>query len=851
MTAQTSIPSLTGLTDSEVRERIARGQRNVFQLKSARSAWDIVRENVFTVFNVILFLTLAALYAISLGAPDGVRRSVIGDGLFSGGTVLLNVIVGVFQEIRAKRALDRLAALSVRQARVWRNGQLVEIAASDIVVDDVVDVRPGDRVPVDGPLLTSAALEIDESLLTGETDTTPRGLGEVLHSGSFCVAGGGLMRAERVGAESSANKLTTTARGARESNTPLQRRVNAVIELLVFVMALVAILQLVSDDNRGETAIETLRHVTVIITSFVPAGLVLAITVSLSVGAIRISRFDTLVQRINAVESMGNVTTICVDKTGTLTQNKLTVVDVVPLRDATPVQAAAVLAQYVAGVSARNNTAGAIAAHVGAPAAKGQVILEVPFSSARKWGGLALASAIEAGLAAEGGVAADVPVTVGLGAPELLLDRADERNRTVFDQIASLTGQGLRVVVAIVAAGSDVEQAMLDPRRALPVALVVIRDEIRPDIQATMKAFADAGVRVKVISGDNPDTVQAIAGRAGIRNDTVVTEPELGDMTAEQFDATIADVSLFARITPETKRRIISSLARRGEYVAMVGDGVNDVPALKESRLAIAMNDGAQIAKDVSELVLLKNTMSALPRALIEGQEITQKILASAKLYLAKNMLTILAILFAGFVSLPFPAEPRQISWITTVTVGLPCLALAFGWLKPAYTSGFSRGVLGYSAGVGLIGAVVCAAAFIISGELGDSIRASRTIFALTNLHYAVHVMWDALGINVFSLASLSKRRRGVGAGLGLLVIGLGLPFLPFFRMPGQSALLPPDLVVPLNLFNVAVLTPLQWALIIALPLLGALAMRLLLYGRYARRLFRTLQQDDSHYSKP
>jgi cation-transporting ATPase E len=818
---------------------MARGQRNVFQHKSARSTWDILRENVFTVFNVVLFLTLTALYAISLSAPEGVRRAVLGDGLFSGGTVLINIIVGVFQEIRAKRALDRLAALSVREARVRRAGNEVDIPASDIVLGDVVVIRPGDRVPVDGPLLSVAALELDESLLTGETDTVPKSAGDLLRSGSFCVAGGGFMRADGIGAESFANRLTATARGVREPRTPLQRRVNAVIEVLVFVMAVVAALQLVAGQNRQESFLENLRHVTVIITSFVPAGLVLAITVSLSVGAVRISRYDTLVQRINAVESMGNITVLCVDKTGTLTQNKLTLVEVVPLRGLSEADARLCLSLYTSSVSARNNTAGAIASGVGAPVSAPSVLGEIAFSSARKWGGVALA---DSGSAAEGlGVAAGEPVVIGLGAPDLLLDAGDGRNAPIFDRILDATGQGLRVVVAVAARGADIEAAMTRPGGAQPVALAIIRDEIRPDIIETMTAFANAGVRVKVISGDSPDTVQSIAGRAGLKNDTVVTERELGDMTSDQFDTSVSDAALFARITPDTKRRIIASLTRHGEYVAMVGDGVNDVPALKESRLAIAMNDGAQIARDVSELVLLKNNMSALPRAFTEGQDITQKILASAKLYLAKNVLTIVGILFVGFVSLPFPADPRQISWITSVTVGFPCLALAFGWIRPNFTRGFSRGVLGYSAGVGLIGAVVCAAAFIISAQSGDSPRVSRTVFALTNLHYAVHVMWDTLGVNAFSAASLRRRGREVAVGIGMLVVGLGLPFALLVPGMGQPG---PDAAAFLNIFNVALLTPAQWALIVALPLAGALAMRQLLYGAYARRVFRTLQHD-------
>ncbi|MBX7212748.1 MAG: HAD-IC family P-type ATPase [Thermoflexales bacterium] len=832
MTIAPVVSPLTGLTEADAQQRAASGQRNTFTVKSARSVWDILRENVFTVFNVVLFITLAALYAISLSAPSAVRRSVLGDALFSGGTVAVNILVGVFQELRAKRALDRLAALAVRKATVIREGVSRTLDADQIVQDDLVVLAPGDRVPVDGPVVQGTALELDESLLTGESDLAPKALGDDLRSGTFVAAGNGVMIAEKVGKNSYANALTLTARGSRETRTPLQIRVNAVIEVLVVVMAVIAALQLISGQNRHEPLIDTLRHVTVIITSFVPAGLILAITVSLSVGAVRMARFDTLVQRINAVESMGNVTTVCVDKTGTLTQNHLRLVDVIPLGRHSVEDARQALAQYAAGVAYRNSTAQAISEGVGAPVNAARACHEVAFSSARKYGALAFESA-PAGCH-----------VLALGAPDVLLDRSSDAHRDALDRVAALTAEGLRVVVAVRDEGDD-PTLVLEHRRALePLALAVIRDEIRPDIVATMKAFAQAGVRVIVISGDNAGTVRAIAGQAGLTSDRVITERELGDVDPAHFDTAVREHALFARITPETKRRIIETLTRHGEYVAMVGDGVNDVPALKASRLAIAMNDGAPIARDVSELILLKNTMSALPRALAEGQDIIQKVMASAKLYLTKNALTILAILFAEFVSLPFPADPRQISWITTVTVGIPCLALAFGWLIPNYTRGFSRGVLGYSIGVGAVGAVVCAAAYIISAQMGDPLRASRTVFALTNLHYALHVMLDTMGVNFFSFGSIRKHPRAVLAGTLLLIVGLGFPFVIPFSGRAILGLPLPEAFDRLNLFNIELLTPWQWVLVVGLPLLGALAMRALLYGAYARRIFRALQHD-------
>ncbi|HEY3289652.1 MAG TPA: HAD-IC family P-type ATPase, partial [Anaerolineae bacterium] len=501
------------------------------------------------------------------------------------------------------------------------------------------------------------AFEVDESLLTGERDSILKRDGDSVMSGSFCLAGSATVRATKVGNESYANKLTSTARTTKDTRTPLQRKIDFVVQGLVMVMAVIAILQLIAASNTGETPLRALRFTLVIVTSFVPAGLILAITVSLSVGAVRISQFSTLVQRINAIESMGNVTVLCADKTGTLTRNLLTVQQVIPLGSNTEATVKELLAQYVSGLNSQNKTAAAISAYCGAPQSKRAVAAEVAFSSARKWSALGFTDGR----------------ALILGSPEIIFNgQADAES--ILARSAEFTQQGLRVVAFLQTSDplpvdektGESTLVIAQLRERQPVALVVIRDEIRDDIQETLKQFAELGVRVKVISGDNVETVQAIARRAGLKGDHVITESELSKLNGGAFDAAVNTAELFGRITPDTKQRIVKALTSQGEYVAMVGDGVNDVPALKQARLGIAMNDGAQIAKDVSDLVLLKNTLSTLPHALQEGQSITQKIYASAKLYLAKNVITIIAILFSGYVGLRFPGEPRSISWIAT-----------------------------------------------------------------------------------------------------------------------------------------------------------------------------------------
>jgi len=813
-TLNPTLPQLSGLTDAEVKDRIARGQRNVQPPKSARTTWDIVRDNVFTVFNIILFVTLGATLAVGLSGPS-TRSVVVGDTLFSGATVFLNLIVGVFQELRAKAQLDKLAALAARNARVRRNGQSVEAPVDQIVLDDLVEIGPGDRMPVDGEVVESHAFEMDESLLTGESDTINKRAGDAVMSGSFCLAGSAIVRAAKVGAESYANKLTTTARATKDARTPLQHKIDFVVRGLVIIMVVIAILQLIAAANTGETALRALRYTLVIVTSFVPAGLILAITVSLSVGAVRISQYNTLVQRINAIESMGNVTVLCADKTGTLTRNLLSVQEVIPLGANDEAAVKEQLAQYVAGLNSQNKTAAAVGEYCGQPARKREVKAEVAFSSARKWSALGFADG----------------EALILGSPEIIFAGLPDA-ASILARSAEFARQGLRVVAFLKTTDPLVTDETTGETKLtvdalqtrIPVALVIIRDEIREDIQETLRQFAALGVRVKVISGDNVETVQAIARRAGLVGDHVITEMELNKMSGAQFDAAVKTTELFGRITPDTKQRIIKALTQQGEYVAMVGDGVNDVPALKQARLGIAMNDGAQIAKDVSDLVLLKNTMSTLPRALREGQSITQKIYASAKLYLAKNVITIIAILFAGFVGLRFPGEPRHISWIATITVGIPCTLLAFGVIKPAYTRRFVENVLGYSLLVGAIGAVVLVAVYIISNLMTTDVQQSRAAFALANMHFAMHVYWDVHDVSVFSPISIRKHPREFWVGVGLLVVGLVAPLL----VPG--------------IFDSS--TPLleQWILIIVFPLIGAYLMRVFMYGTFMRGMLKALR---------
>ena len=741
---QPAIP--VGLTSEEVADRKRRGLTNHFQPRSNRTYREILRDNLINVFNITLFVLIGIM--IALGEFT--------DTLFAGSAVVLNIVIGLFQEIRAKRTLDRLAALAAGAVRVRRAGQTFDVPLDQVVQDDLIEVAPGDKIVVDGPCVWQDVLEVDESLITGESDPISKQVGDSLTSGSFITAGRGVMRAEKIGAESFANQLSHTAKGFQLNLTPIQQKINAIVTLSVVGMAVFGSMLLVAGFTERILFRDTVRNVVVLVTTFVPQGLVLATTLALSFSAIRISRQRTLVQRINAVESMANVTVLCFDKTGTLTQNKLSVVDLLPLGAYTIPQAKRLLAQYVSTLATQNKTAGAIEDYVGRSSGGPLKVSEVPFTSTRKWGASTFADGM----------------TLLLGAPEILIEDGDIRR-----QANQLAAQGLRVLAFAVSKTVPIDAR--PPAERQPIALIVVRDMPREDIPATLRAFSERGVQLKVISGDNAETVRAIAQTAGLNVTHIVTGAELEAMTPAEFDQAAKSAGIFARITPDTKRKIVSALARQGEYVAMVGDGVNDVPALKAARLSIAMNDGAQIAKDVADLVLLDNALTTLPLALSEGYQTTQKIYATVKIFLTRNLYLILLFIAAGFMGLPFPGHVRQFSWSAITTTGLPAALIALEFTRPQAVRNFQRNVLGYVVCAGLIGAaamtVVYAASYLISDR---DLALAHTMLTLAATGYGTLIFWDVHGIVLFEPLTFKRRPRESLVGLGLALVAAGVPRL-------------------------------------------------------------------------
>lgn len=741
-----------GLTAAEVAERVARGETNNFKARVGRTYWDIVRDNIFNLFNIVFF----ALLVIVLYFRD------YGTFFFAGFSVISNTFLGMIQEINAKRKLDQLAELSTPEVHAWRDGQLQKMKMEALVKDDIIPIEPGDRLVVDGIVLNSDALEIDESQLTGESDAVLKDPDDKLYSGSFVVAGSGVMKATEVGRNSTINKLSSTAKTYRHVLTPTQERINQIVRIAVIIMAIclpmIFYSAYVTSGNNDVFNLPTFRNAVVFVASIVPQGLVLTAILSLTIGAISISRRQTLVQRVNAVESMANVSVLCFDKTGTLTQNKLAVSEIIPLEGASKSTLENSLGLYLSNLSYQNRTAAAVSHFL---EENGQNLLpaktktrEISFNSARKWGAIVFEDE-----------------TFIFGAPERVLN-ADDRKTISYAQ--DLSAKGMRVLAfARYPQALDPQVETLQGKRE-HLALIILSDQVRENIQETLQQFIEQDVKLKVISGDNLETVRAIAKEAGLTIDTAFTGDQLQSMTDVEFESAVIKGQLFARIEPETKRKIVQTLKRQGEYVAMTGDGVNDVPALKESHLAIVMNDGAQISKDVADIVLLNNAMTTLPAAFFEGRTITQTIFGTSKIFLVKNFYSILFFIFAGFMALPFPIGPIQISWMTFWVINVPATLIAFRIIKPAPMKTFRKDVLDYVVSGSFIGAVaMCILYGFINLQTNFDTDVARSSMMLFFGFYGLLVMWNVMGLDIFD----PKTYKGnlVIFILGLILMSLNI----------------------------------------------------------------------------
>ncbi len=726
---------------------------------SSRSTSSIVAGNVFTLFNAII----GAFFVLDLGL------GLYADSIF-GLIAVINSYIGIRQELKAKRTLDDLAVLVAPRAKVVRDGSVVELLAEEVVPGDMVQIAPGDQLIADGEVISTRGMTLDESMLTGEADGVRKGPGDRALSGSFCISGSGLYTVDAVREDSYAGKLAGEARAFRHPPSPLQEEVNRVIVACVYVMAPLAILLILTLKLRHTGIEEAAQTATAGLVTLVPEGLVLLMSVTFAVAAVRLARKDTLVQQMSATESLAAVDTICVDKTGTLTDGELRLLgtEVAEGVDAKAAQAA--LGRFAASAGDRNRTLEAIGERF--PGEAERVSGEVAFSSEWKWSGLRIGS-----------------TSYVLGAPDVLTGAgALALPPNLARKLDEETAAGRRVVVF----GETSEPLPANPAeqpapRLAPIALVVLEETLRADAAETVASMRSEEVDLKLISGDARATVTAVAAAVGIPQDAGVIDGSELPEDAEGLARAAQSNTVFCRIKPEQKRDLVAALAASGRYAAMIGDGVNDVPALKRARMAVAMGSGAQVTKGVADVVLLKDEFARLPQAVGEGRRIARNIHRLGRLYLTKTVYAAALILLVAVPGFAFPFLPRHLTLAAFLTIGIPSFVLALAPSDgPLYRGRLLRALAAFAVPAGLataLGSIL--SFFLVDTVFGGSLIAGRTAATTTLI---------VLGLSFVLLLERGPGREHIAiqsymlalvAGLGALYAGILAigPLRSFFEM--------------------------------------------------------------------
>lgn len=718
--------------------------------RSSRSYVSIVRANTLNIPNGILLFF--GVLTIAFGSWQ--------DALFLG-ILVANIAIGSFQEIRSKRALDRLAALVAPSAAVVRDGADRQVPVDQVAVGDLVRLAAGDQVVADGTVVSADGLALDEANLTGESEPAVRGRGEPVWSGSFAVEGAALFEATAVGPESRAARLSATARAFRHPRSPLERANDRLLLVLLALAVPLTVGLTVSVLTRVETTGARVQALTAGVVNLVPEGLILLMSLTAAVSAFKVAQRGVLAQQLNAVESLASVDVVCTDKTGTLTEPTLRVVGLVPADGVHEDTLARALASYAASAPSRNTTLEAIADASLAAVEGRRVVGQVPFSSRRRWSALDLGD-----------------VRLVLGAPE----RFAAADSGLVERARSEASGGRRVLAlgrskaALPPAGPEPPF----PNEVQPLGLVVLAEQLRPNAAETVAFLAAQHVQLKVLSGDAPATAGAIARDAGVPGSAPALDGEALPSQPAALREAVLSAPGVGRISPEGKRAVVDALAAAGHYVAMVGDGINDVPALKQARLAIAQGSGAQMARSVADLVLVSNDFAVVPGMVAEGRQILRNIQRVAQLFVTKSIFTAVLGLAVAIPTATFPLLPRQFTVASTVTIGIPAFVLALApssgpWRPERFLQSVARFAIpaGVAVGIGVVAGYLLAR---YSFDLG--LTRSRTV--ATGI-----VVACGLAV-VMRLEGEGGRRRlavgGLCAAMALLfVLALLVPFLREF----------------------------------------------------------------------
>ena len=773
----------TGLTPKEVVQRIESGQSNAVKTSTSRSVQDIVRANVFTLFNGIIFAAMV-LVLITGSWRDAVFGFVI----------IINTGIGIVTELRAKRTLDKLSILVASEFLVHRDGRDVEVPHNEIVLDDLLWIRAGEQVPADGQIIQTWGLELDESMLTGESRTVRHKVGEQVYSGATAVSGMALVKVNAVGSHSYAATLTAQAKVYKKTVSDLNKGINTILKFMTFLVVPLCILLILSQIHTvggWGTALSTGEWRQAVVSAvagvvgMIPEGLVLLTSLNFAVAAMRLARHNTLVQELESVETLARVDALNLDKTGTITDGGIAFNRLVMLGSAnvTAEQAATQSLYDCCNEEQPNGTGQAVLAGLKAQGyGAGAVESRVPFSSARKWSAVRKSGE-----------------TWYMGAPEVIISALEGDYSSVLQQVNEYANDGNRVLLVArstaplsprsglrgAVEGANVsDDPQLDPK-AEPVALVLCSEKIREDAERTLAWFREQGVRCRVISGDNPVTVGAIARRVKLTGDHEPVAMDARELPEDvnELARVLENVDVLGRVLPDQKKAIVQALHTQNHVVAMTGDGVNDALAIKEADLGIAMGNAAPATKAVAQVVLVDSKFSHLPDVVARGRQVMANMERVASLFLVKTVYSALISLGVVLTQIPYPYLPRHITYIGALTIGMPAFILALAPNTRRYIPGFLKRVVTFALPGGIATALsVLLASWTLPNVMGwDVVNNDADLSALRATSAIILFL-----MGVFVLARVARPlnswRGALVAGFAAAgIIGAFIPFVANF----------------------------------------------------------------------
>jgi cation-transporting ATPase E len=706
---------IRGLTSAEVSERVAAGKVNTVEARGSRSVVDILRSNLLTRFNAIMSVMLVIVLVFGH----------LPDALF-GFVMIANAVIGIVQELRAKRTLDRLSVLVAPNVTVVRDGQPSEVPIDEVVLDDLVELSSGDQVPADGTVLASRSVQVDESLVTGEADPLHKNPGDSILSGSFIVAGSVTLRTTAVGEDAYAQHLAAEAKKFALTKSALQQGIDQILRvvtwLLVPIGALLFWSQIQTDRSLSEALVSTVAGVV----GMVPQGLVLLVSMASAVAVIRLGQRNALVQELPAVETLARVDIVCVDKTGTLTTGMIRHRATVVLGDRDPVELAGAVAAIAAADPHPNPTMHGVAEAY--PDDPGWTVERfVPFSSEQKFSAVRFADGC----------------SWVIGAPEILLEGQKPDLAERLDEVAS-TGQRVLLVAATDAPIPEGDGTL--PDRLEPVGYLTFAEEIRSDASDTVAYFIEQNVSPKVVSGDAALTVGAIAGVVGVPGaDRALDARDLPDAGTPEFDNVVNGGAVFGRVIPDQKRHMVTAMQDAGHTVAMTGDGVNDVLALKGADIGIAMGSGSPATRAVAQIVLLDNRFASLPYVVAEGRRVIANMERVASLFVTKTVYAAILAVAIGIVGWAFPLLPRHLTLIGSLTIGIPAFFLSFEPTDEPVRSGAFNRIMRFAVPSGMVAAAaaygVYSAARAIEGDLTIARSATTITMVLVGMWILIELV--------------------------------------------------------------------------------------------------------------